>query len=578
VKIRIRSALAGAVALAVATGIVVGGGTAAYAAVTPGWEPDAGALGTISFYNAAGAPVTGGSVNDHPAAFYAVASGPGRTGDTLAQLRLATPQVGVSPALWSQDSLTGATAYPNSSAPANIRNLTVPVASGTAGDLSVADYVGEFPNNLTTSGYQNLYEFRIYTSGPGQGAGASYYRVDIQVDMAAGTWAVVYPAAATPTSTSISANPASSPQPHGTSVTLTATVSPAAAGSVHFFDGATDLGAAAYNASTGIATLTGTPVDGAHSFTAVFTSSDPAFTGSTSTALSYSITPAGSPTSTTLAASPTSPATGDASGNASVTLTSTTTPAGTAGSVHFFDGATDLGAGTYTQATGVATKTVTLTVSGSPHQITATFTPTSSTVAPSTSLVLSYTVLPSNYGTAGIPITATNTTAPYAGALALQVATGTSVTLTQVDPTTAAGHPVQATDPTGHRHAWVFTGGLSGVAVQDSRPGQTGWTLTGQASDFVGPAQVSAKNLGWNPALVAAGSDAEGAVAAGPSVDSMFKTASSNGLSTANNLAKAPAGAGLGTQNLSAGLELRIPDTSPTGTYTSTLTLTLISP
>jgi hypothetical protein len=574
VQIRIRSVLAGAAALAIATGILVGGGTAAYAAVTPGWENDPNALGSITLYDASGAAITGGSINTHPAAFYAQASGPGRAGDSLAQLYLSTPRVGVNPLSWSKDVFSAATAYPNPAAPANIKNSTLPVSTSTTTDFSVADYLTEFPNTINQAGYTNLYEFRLYTSSPSQLAGVTYYRLDIQVDPAAGTWTVVFPAPATPTSTTLTASPAG-PQPHGTAVTLTAHVSPAAAGGVHFFDGASDLGAGSYNATTGTATLTVTPADGNHSFTAQFASTDPAFSGSTSAALAYQIA---KPTSTTLTASPTSPAPGDASGNASVTLTANVTPTGLAGGVHFFDGTTDLGAGTYTAGTGVATLTTTINAAGSPHQLVATFTPTDTTFSTSTSLVLSYSVVPPNFGTAGIPVNATDNTPPFTGSLVLQVSTGTKVDLTQVDPTTPAGHPVQATDPTGHRHAWVFTGGLSGVSVQDTRPNQFGWTLNGQASDFTGPTAVSAKNLGWAPALVATGSDAEGTLTAGGSVDSILKTKTSNGLSAPNVQAKAGAGNGLGTQNLSASLELRIPDTSPQGTYTSTLTLTLISP
>jgi hypothetical protein len=543
-------------------------------ASAPGWEVDPNAQGSLTLYDASGAAITSGSINSHPAAIYAQASGPGRPGDSMGQLYLATPRVGVNPLSWSKDVMSAATAYPNPGAPANIKNSTLPVSTSTAADLSFADYIGEFPNTIDQAGYTNLYEFRLYTSSPSQLAGVTYYRIDVQVDPAAGTWTVVFPAPAQATTTTITASP-SSPQPHGTAVTLTAHVAPAAAGGVHFFDGASDLGAGSYNATTGTATLTVNPADGNHSFTAQFTSTDPAFANSTSAPLAYQIA---KPTSVTLSASPNSPAPGDASGNASVTLTANVTPTGLAGGVHFFDGTTDLGAGTYTPATGVATLTVTINAVGSPHLLVATFTPTDTTFSNATSLVLSYSVVPPNFGTAGIPINATDDTPPFAGSLTLQVAAGTKVDLTQVDPTTAAGHPVQATDPTGHRHAWVFTGGLTGVSVQDTRPNQFGWTLNGQASDFTGPTAIPAKNLGWSPALVASGSDAEGTVTAGGSVDSILKTKTSNGLSVPSVQAKAGAGNGLGTQNLSASLELRIPDTSPQGTYTSTLTLTLVSP
>jgi len=579
VKIRIRSAVAGAaVALVTTAGLLAGTGTAAFAATPPAWEPDAAALGFISFFDASGAPITSGSLDSHPMVPFSEASGPGRPGDTKAQLKAFTPQVGVLPPLWSGDTMTGATDYPNASAPPNIAAMSNPVVTGAVGDFSMNDYISEFPNNLTQTGYQNLYELRLYTSGPGQSQGTSYYRVDILVDPAAGTWSVAFPAAVTPTNTTISANPPS-PANSGAAVTLTAHVTPlGTAGSVDFKDGAVDLGTGSYNAATGDATLVVHPADGAHSFTAAFTPTDPtAFGPSASAALPYTVLPAGTPTHTALSANPPSPATGDASGNATVMLTATVTPGNLAGNVEFFDGASDLGpADSYVPATGIATKSVVLNAAGSPHLLTATFTPTDTTFSPSTSLVLSYTVLPVNFGTAGITLNAQDNTQPFAGTLSLSVTT-TTVDLTQVDPNTPAGHPVRADDPTGHRHAWVFDGTLTGVSVNDTRQTEPGWTVTGQASPFVnGATTYSSDHLGWTPALV--GGDAEGTVTAGSAVDSSLKTFPSQGLSVNRNLASAAVGSGLGTENLSASLDLRIPDTSPTGLYASTLTLTLISP
>ncbi|MEV0136300.1 hypothetical protein AB0H83_48715 [Dactylosporangium sp. NPDC050688] len=164
--------------------------------------------------------------------------------------------------------------------------------------------------------------------------------------------------------------------------------------------------------------------------------------------------------------------------------------------------------------------------------------------------------------------------------MALQVAGGTEVHLRQVDPAAPSGHPAQATDPTGHRHAWVFTGDLTGISVSDTRPGQPGWTLTGQATDFVaGATTVSSVHLDWTPALVAATSDAEGTPVAGPAIAPRMQVPTSSGLAEPGaTLASTPAGSGLGTQNVSAAMALWIPDTALTGIYTSTLTLTLISP
>ncbi|GAA3191612.1 hypothetical protein GCM10010532_007800 [Dactylosporangium siamense] len=178
-----------------------------------------------------------------------------------------------------------------------------------------------------------------------------------------------------------------------------------------------------------------------------------------------------------------------------------------------------------------------------------------------------------------VPLSIGNDTEPYPGAASLRVAGGTAVHLTQVDPASAAGHPAQATDPTGHRHAWVFAGSLGGVAVDDSRPGMPGWTLVGQATDFVnGATAVPARNLGWTPALVGPGSDAEGSPTAGPPVTPALGQASSTGLAEPGTvLAAAPPGSGLGVQRVAADLALWMPDTSAKGTYTATLTLTLIS-
>jgi hypothetical protein len=198
-KTRTRSAIT---MVLVTAGLLAGAG-AAQAATTPAWEPDASALGAVAFYDADGNQVTGGDLGDHPLAWYTVASGDGRTGDTKAQLRAYTPQEGVNPASWSGDTLTASTDYPNTAAPADIAALTVPVASGSGDDLSLADYIGELPNTSTTDGYAGLYELRLYTSGPGQTPSSAYYRVDIEVSVTGtgsdglptGTWTVVYPIA-----------------------------------------------------------------------------------------------------------------------------------------------------------------------------------------------------------------------------------------------------------------------------------------------------------------------------------------------------------------------------------------------
>jgi hypothetical protein len=176
-----------------------------------------------------------------------------------------------------------------------------------------------------------------------------------------------------------------------------------------------------------------------------------------------------------------------------------------------------------------------------------------------------------------ISVSARNDTRPWTGDLSLRVATGAAVDLTQVPPDTDAGHPLLGGDP--HRRAWVFTGALSGVAVQDTRPDQPGWAVTGQLSALTAPSGVTARHLGWAPSLVTAGSDAEGTVTAGPAIDPLLKTPASNGLAAPGAvLASTVAGSGLGTQHLGASFALWLPDTTPVGLLTATLTLTLVSP
>ncbi|WP_344613130.1 Ig-like domain-containing protein [Dactylosporangium salmoneum] len=573
--IRSRSLMVGAAALVVAAGVLVSGGSAFAATITPPFEPDPSVSGALTLYNAAGQVITGGNVADSPIVAYAEADGSGRPGDNRAFLRVATPKANTPPDQFVSGLLTSAQNFPNTNAPAPLNTSANAVATGLAGVPSLASYIASNPNTETAANLANIYQLRLITTAAGQPQNTNYYRVDIQVNPAAGTWSVVYPGTKTNTATTLTASP-NSPANHGSQVTLTAKVTPAGtAGSVHIFDGSNDLGAATYNAATGTATLATTPADGNHTFTAKFTPADTdSFNASTSSDLAYTVNPAGTPTTTTLSVTPPSGAPAGSGGTLDVNLSAQVAPVGTAGSVHFFDGTTDLGAGNYTAATGTATLTTSLAIGN--HLLIATFAPSVGGFQSSSSSIINYAVVGSN--SAAIPVDAQNDTQPFAGALSLQVASGTAVHLTQVPVTDPNGHPAQATDPTGHRHAWVFTGSLSGVSVNDTRPTQDGWTLNGQAADFVnGTTTVTGSNLGWTPAL-ATGGDAEGTLGAGNSVDSKLKTASSDGLHTSSLFAHAGAGNGLGTQNLSASLELRIPDTSPTGLYQSTLTLTLVSP
>jgi hypothetical protein len=199
-NLRHRRLAAAVGALAVSGGAVLAFAGTASADTTPGWETDPNAIGTITFYTSSGTVITGGSLTDSPVAAYAVASHAGRPGDTKASLYAYTPQEGVNPAAWTGEALSAGTYSPAADGtPTAVTAGGLPFVTGESGDEDISDYMSDVPNNLTDAGYQNLYELRVYTSGPGQLSDPdSYDRVDISVDTAAGTWSVVYPSATTP--------------------------------------------------------------------------------------------------------------------------------------------------------------------------------------------------------------------------------------------------------------------------------------------------------------------------------------------------------------------------------------------
>lgn len=188
-------------------------------------------------------------------------------------------------------------------------------------------------------------------------------------------------AAPTATTTVLSVSPAS-PAAAGSSETVKATVSPVAAGSVQFGDGASALGAAV-PVSAGVATLSTTLPVGTHSLTAVFTPADPAaFAGSTSVAVPYEVkAPTGAvATRTKLSVIP----------NAALPrgvprlLKADVTPVGAVGTVQFKDRGTNVGK-PVSVVRGQAWLVTSQLATGS-HSLTAVFTPANpAAFGPSTS-------------------------------------------------------------------------------------------------------------------------------------------------------------------------------------------------
>lgn len=118
-------------------------------------------------------------------------------------------------------------------------------------------------------------------------------------------------------------------------------------------------------------------------------------------------------------------------------------------------------------------------------------------------------------------------------------------------------------------NAYTANGLLPIVSVTDTRPANPGWSLVGKTTDFTNTTgnTIAGTYLGWTPELIDA---AEGQhITPGDTVEA------GTGIGTGATLASAANGAGRGTAQLGAQLNLRAPNTTQPGTYTATITLTL---
>ena len=289
---RLITASAAVVGLAAAAVALAG---SASAATTPPWEPDPNAsLGSIVFYDAAGNVITGGSNLNH-LFDYAMASTDSARTTTNAQAIFAFPDhTKPDTTTWHKDAATASTTYPNTNpgVATSISSSTKPVATATSADADLQALLGSTTLD-TTSGYANLVQIQLHDSGPGLGNGFQsqpFWATDIMFDANAGTWQQVYPAVAQTTTTHLAVSPSGGATP-GSTVTLTATVAPgAAAGSVQFKDGATNLGSPVAVSSGTASTTTTVLTNGSHALSATFAPTDTtAYQGSTSNIVNYVI-------------------------------------------------------------------------------------------------------------------------------------------------------------------------------------------------------------------------------------------------------------------------------------------------
>ncbi|HEY2764097.1 MAG TPA: Ig-like domain repeat protein [Pseudonocardiaceae bacterium] len=368
----------------------------------------------------------------------------------------------------------------------------------------------------------------------------------------------------TATTTTLTTNPVS-PVTQGTSVALNAAVSPSAAGSVQFKDGAGSIGAAVPVAGGTASTTTSTLTAGTHSLTAVFTPTDPAAFGpSTSPAVSFVVNTSSGATATTTTLSVTP--SGSVSQGTSVTLNGSVSPAAAAGSIQFTDGGTNLGAPVPVAGGTASTTTSTLAVGS--HSLAASFIPANpAAFGASSSQPVPLTVTGSGGGT-GSTATETITTTIASGSLVISVA-NTNVTL-----------PSPALNPAGTLLS--TSGNINPITVTDTRAGNPGWTVSGQVTDFSDGAShaINGANLGWAPHVI--DKAAAQTVTPGATIDPANGIApgasppAGIGLSVSRTLATAATLAGIGTAHLDALLNLNVPTSTTAGTYTTTLTLTAI--
>jgi hypothetical protein len=118
------------------------------------------------------------------------------------------------------------------------------------------------------------------------------------------------------------------------------------------------------------------------------------------------------------------------------------------------------------------------------------------------------------------------------------------------------------------------TGTLPNITVSDGRVNtRQGWTLTATVNDFVNAADSSntipKANLGMTPAIVTGSTTAAG-VTAGPA-------ATAGSATYGRTFAEAAPGSAVGDTVLNGTLTFVAPQEKAAGTYTSTLTLTLVS-
>ena len=580
-KFNLRRVISSAAVLAIAGGVLGATASMASAATTPPWEPDPSALGSLTLYNASGQVITGGNNLNHLFDF-AQASTADTSGGTKAVVYFGAPAPGVPTGNWFSTQQSTASNFPNASAPPPLNTATHPVATLAATDANLTNFIASTVPQ-TQTGFANVYQVRVYTTGAG-GVGTlglgTYWEVDIQVNPTAGTWQQIFPAVVTPTSTVLTANP--NPGTVGVSDTLTATETPAAAGTVAFTDGATSLGTATVNAS-GVATISTTFTTAAtHNLTATFTPTDPTSFGGSSGNLALTVNPAATPTTTSLTVSQSGVAGTDVSLSSTVMAGTT---AVTAGTVSWFDNgsSTALNATPVTpNASGVATFDIPAGLAAGGHSIVAKFTPTNPVnFQASQSAPQAFLLQPPQTGACAQPGSQCTATAN----IQATVPVGTLVLTTPYTAASPLVLPTLAlnTGLTQYSAAAPF----NNIQIVDTRSGDLPWTLSALASNLsdggTKPGSlICGQNVGLTGVTSTPGTGFTGTVTATANAAATPPVAPSGGACTGTSglggttpHTVAVASAGLGTDVLNGTLTLTAPTSTEPGLFTGTITFTV---
>ncbi len=615
-RIHSKPAVAGLASAALAIGALLAFASPASAVGTaPPWVgTDTNELGGIEFFNSGGTQITGGSLLDGPPfAAYAVGTTVISAGNTKATLYGYLPNPSAPPGAWSGSQLTASSLYPNASAPAPLTTTPYPVQTGVAGDTNLAGLVQGLPNTSSAAGYSGAYELRLKTSGGSGGTPTKYDYADITIsgltedgtgNVTGGTWALTYTPDPTGTATTTTID-ASTPTT-GTDaapVTLKADVSPSAPGTVQFFRGSTAIGSPV-SVSAGSASTSASLPAGTDQINAVFTPTAlSGFTGSPSANYPIVVTHVVSNTSVTPSDTPgayTPNPDSSIPAYTPITLTATVSPA-ISGTVTYLDNGAAIGTGPVTSGIGTL---IYNNFGPGAHSITESFTPTdtadynSSTTAPANAanftLGAAAGAVPDVQNISGVvPAGTLAISTPYNG-----TATGSLGTLNVTLALNAFGTALTGTAPFGNATGTSTDPLADTIKIVDSRTGGQNWTASALATPLTsGANKINAGNVGLvdltavvlpgnhltaantqvknNPAAGFAGSSAVLPDAPGDTDGNGLDGGASATAHVVANSNDSVLG-GTGTIGFTGTLEISAPTSTAPGTYTGTITFTVV--